>query len=95
MNTTKTRILEMGLRLWCVDPSYVTARRIAKEIDMTHGTVLYHFPRGERSLRDAIAYHSVEQGESRVIAHLIGENHKAVAHLTDAQRLEHLRMARQ
>jgi len=87
---TKLAILEMGLRLWRVDPAYVTARRIARELGMVHGSVAYHFPRGERSLRDAIAYHSVEQGEARVIAWLIAENHKAVAGLTDTQKMEYL-----
>lgn len=90
---TKLSILEMGARLWMVDPAYVTARRIARELGITHGTVNYHFARGERSLRDAIAYHCVEQGEARVIAQLIGMNHKAVAGLDDRQRLEYLRAA--
>lgn len=91
----KRDILDMGLTLWRVDPAYVTARRIARELGIVHGTVFYHFSRGERSLRDAIAYHSVEQGEARVIVHLIAENHKAVAHLSDAQRLEYMRQARE
>ena len=83
----------MGMTLWRVDPAYVTARRIAKELNMSHGSVCYHFPRGERSLKDAIAFHAVAEGESRVIVHLIAGNHKAVAHMDDAQRLEHMRAA--
>ncbi|QWY83123.1 hypothetical protein [Rhizobium phage RHph_X2_24] len=90
---TKLAILETGLRLWRVDPAYVTARRIARELDLTHGAVLYHCRMSERSLRDMVAYHAVEQGEARVIAQLITMQHKAVAHMTDAQRLEHLRAA--
>lgn len=92
-NKTKLEILEMGLRLWRVDPAYVTARRIASELDVVHGTVGYHFANRERSLRDAIAYHAVEQGDERVIAQLIIERHKAVAHLTDTQRSEYLQKA--
>jgi len=91
---TKLAILEIGLRLWRVDPAMVTARRIARELDLTHGAVCYHFRRGERSLKDAIAFHAVEQGEARVIAHLIAGNHKAVTHFTDEQRQEVMRAAR-
>lgn len=91
---TKLSILEMGVRLWRVDPAYVTARRIARELGITHGNIGYHFSRGERSLRDAIAYHAVEQGEARVIVQLIAINHKAAAGLDDQQRLEYMRLAR-
>ena len=92
---TKLSILETGLRLWRVDPSYVSARRIAKELGLTHGAVQHHFRNSEHSMKDAIAYHAVEQGEARVIVHLIAANHKAVAHLDDAQRLEYMRQARE
>ena len=92
MNDTKTRILETGLRLWRADQP-ITARRIARELDLTHGAICYYFSRGDRSLRDAIAYHCVQQGESKVIAALILERHKAVAHMGDMERMEHLRSA--
>lgn len=91
---TKRAILEMGARLWGVDPAYVTARRIAKELNLVHGTVTYHFPAGERPLKNAIAHFAVQEGISRCIAHLIAGNHKAVSHMDDATRLEHLRIAR-
>lgn len=92
---TKLSILETGLRLWRVDPAYVSARRIAKELGLTHGAIQHHFRHSERSLRDAIAFHCVEQGEARVIMHLIAENHKAVAHLDDGQRMEYMKQARE
>lgn len=90
----KRRILEMGLQLWRVDPSYVTARRIASELNMVHSNVLYHFGGHTAALKDAIAFHAVKQGESRVIVSLIAMQHKAIAHLSDAQRLEHMQAAR-
>lgn len=92
---TKLSILETGLRLWRVDPAYVTARRIAKELGLTHGAIQHHFRHSELSMKDAIAYHCVEQGEAKVIVHLIASNHKAVAHLDDGQRMEYMRQARE
>jgi len=89
----KLRILEMGLQLWRANPSYVSARRIAHELGLTHGAVLYHFGHSA-ALIDAIAFHAVKQGESRVIVSLIGMQHKSIGHLSDAQRLEHMRAAR-
>jgi AcrR family transcriptional regulator len=89
----RLRILEMGVQLWRVDPSYVTARRIAHELQMTHSAVLYHFGH-IIALKDAVAYHAVKQGESRVIVHLIAGNHAAVASMSDAERQEHMRLAR-
>lgn len=89
---TKRRreILNMGIRLWLADPSYVTARRIAHELGMTHGAVLYHF-KHSAGLTDALAHYAVQNGESRIIAQLIAQKHKAVAHLSEAQRLDHLK----
>jgi AcrR family transcriptional regulator len=89
----KARILEMGVRLWRVDPSYVSARRIGIELGMTHSAVLYHFGHSA-AMVDAIAAHAVERGESRVIVSLIGMQHKAVASMSDAARLQHMRAAR-
>lgn len=90
---TKRAILEMGARLWGIDPGMVTARRIAKELGMVHGSVTYHFPAGERPLRDAIAHYAVQSGESRCIAHLIAGNHKAVSMMDDTARMEHMKIA--
>lgn len=88
----RREILRMGLQLWCVDPAYVTARKIANELQMTHGNVLHHF-QSSLKLRDAIAYYAVKEGESRVIANLILTKHSAIAHLSEAERLEHLQRA--
>lgn len=89
----KRRILETGLRLWSVDHTSITARRIALEMDLTHGAVLYHFG-GIDALRDAIARFAVEQNDSRVIVHLIASNHAAIAGLSDADRVKHMRAVR-
>lgn len=86
---TKLRILEMGVRLWRagVEP---TARRVAQELEMTHAGVLYHFKANNVSMRDAIAHHAVREGESHVIVELIARKHKAVSHLTDAEKMGHM-----
>lgn len=89
---TKLAILETGLRLWMVDPSYVTARRIADELGITHGAVLYHFA-SSLGLRNAIAVHAVKEGESRVIAHLITIKHRSIEAMPDADRLLHMQHA--
>lgn len=85
----KLRILEMGLTLWRIDPAFVTARRIGSEIGLTHSAVLYHF-KNAVAMKDAIAYHAVRQGESRVIAHLIAARHSSVANMSDADKQRHM-----
>lgn len=90
--TTKIRILETGMALWRAGED-VTGRRIARELDLSHGAVSYYFSRNDRSLRDAVAYYAVEQGDERVIAALVIERHQAVSHMDEATRLEYMRMA--
>jgi len=85
MQDTKLRILETGLRLWRADQP-ITARRIARELDLTHGAVCYHSREWDGGLRDMIAYHAVEQGEAKVIVALIAENHKHVRHMTNEEK---------
>lgn len=91
--TKQLDILEKGLALWRVDPQFVTARRIANELGVVHGSVLYYFRNSQITLRDAIAFHAVEQGDSRVIASLVAMRHPAVNGLTDDQRREHMQIA--
>lgn len=86
----RLRILEMGLQLWRIDPTYVTARRIAHELGMSHQAVLYHF-KHSKGLTDAIAFHAVKQDESRVIVHLIAMKHPTVSHMSDADKLRHMK----
>lgn len=89
-DAVRLRILEMGLTLWRVDPTYVTARRIASELGLTHPTILYHF-KTSAALTNAIAFHAVKQGEARVIVHLIAMKHPAVATMPDVERQAYVR----
>ena len=76
-------ILDIGVKLW---PN-VTAREIARQLDMTHPNISYHF--GDK-LKDAIAAHAVDIGNSRVIAQLIATKHKAVRKLSAIERQRHM-----
>lgn len=83
MNNTKKLILDTGLSLWKENPDSVTARNIARKINMTHGTVGYHFPEGVKS---AVAVYAVEIKEQSIIAQLIVTNHPAIRNISIEQR---------
>lgn len=85
----KKSILDAGVALW---PN-VTARAIAKEIQTSHTKVLYHFC-DIAGLKDAVARHAVETGNSPVIAQLIAVRHPAVARMSDAAAAKHLGLLR-
>ena len=80
---TKRAILEIGVKLW---PD-VTAREIARRLDMSHPVIAYHFG---ADLKDAVAAHAVETGNSRVIAQLIATKHKAVRKMIVLERQKHM-----
>ena len=80
---TREKILKAGVDLW----PHASPTAIARELDMTHPAVLYHFP--DDSLLDAIAEYAVKIGESRVILQLIASRHKAVKKLSVADRVRH------
>lgn len=82
----KDKILEAALGLWCSDPKKMTTRNIAEKINMTHGTVVYHF--GD-TLRDSVAEHAVKRGESRIIVQLMALDHPAIQALTKRERAWH------
>lgn len=84
---TRLKILKKGLKMWEKDPMSVNAHKISQELDIVHGTVLYHFPYG---VRDAIAEYAVEVQNKRVIAHLIIESHPAVKKLAPCERAAYL-----
>lgn len=93
MANIKHDILNTGLVLWRagVEP---TARRIAAELNLAgHASVLHHFQTSAR-LAGALAYHAVEQGESRCIVELIAKKHPAIQSMPDAERLVHLQACR-
>lgn len=93
MSDMKQDILAIGVRLWAagIEPS---ARRIAAEAGLAgHAAVLYHFTTSSR-LRDAVARHAVDTGDSRVIVRLIAEKHPAVCDIPDADRLQHMQACR-
>ncbi len=82
----KAAILDAGMRVW---PD-VSARRIGRELGLTHSAVLYHFD-DSASLKEAIAVHAVEQKNSAIIVELIAQKHSSVVGLSDADRQRHMR----
>lgn len=81
---TKRRILDAGLRVW---PT-LSVRMIGRALGMSHSNVLYYFSDSE-ILRNAIAAHAVECGDSRVIRYLLAEGHAAIAGMSEVDRLAH------
>lgn len=80
---TKTQILETGLKLW---PN-VTASSVAKKLNKSHATILYHF----QDLKNSVAEYAVEKGCMKVIVQLIATNHKVVEKLSEQEKKEILR----
>jgi len=69
VNSTKTKILKAGIKIWKKNPDDVKALTIAKEIGMVHATMLYHFPEvvnGAKTggVKNAVASYAVEIGEA-------------------------------
>lgn len=88
----RREILDTGLKAWASDPTNVTVRYIARQMGVTHGTVMYHFV-SIVELRNAIAEHAVKVGESRVIAQLIATRHPAIADMNEKTRRNHMNAA--
>ena len=77
----KEQILQAGLALW---PN-VTARSIARALDMTHPGVLYHFSTAE-ALSNAVAAYAVRIGDAQIVPQLIVAHHPVVAGMDGAAR---------
>ena len=75
---TKEKILKAGLKLW---PN-VNLYNVGKMANLTPSAVFYHFPDG--TLKDAVAEHAVDVGESRIIIQLLGDNHPAINKISRA-----------
>ncbi len=82
----KSKILDAGIRVW----PEVTARRIGRELNMTHSAVLYHF--GDiKALVEAVSVHAVKVGASAVIVELIAQKHSCVVGMSQAIRQRHMK----
>lgn len=84
----KRKILNAGLKLWRQDPARLTLRNVADAVGVTHPSVLYHF-KEDGGLRDAVAAHAVDRGDSRIIVQLMAMGHAAVKGLSEADRRRH------
>lgn len=82
----REKILNAGVEIW---PD-VTPSNIAKIAKLkSHSVVLYHFKSDE--LKNAVAEHAVNIGNSRVIVQLIAMKHKAVKKLNVRERNKHFK----
>ena len=84
---TKKKILKAGMKLW----PKVTSSGVGKEIEMTHASVLYHFPND--TLKDAVATYAVKKGNSKIIVQLLTEKHPAVEKLSKREKSRHIKNA--
>ena len=89
---TRRKILNAGVKIWLETGGNVTAHNIGAALNMTHSAVLYHY-RSALTLRDAVARHAVEAGNSRVIMHLLAIRHPAIDNLDSEERDRHVRVA--
>lgn len=78
---TRNAILETGLKLW---PN-VTSTTVANALNISHGTVIYHFP----DIKNAVAEYAVKTGNSKVIVQLLATRHRAVKDMPAAERMKH------
>jgi len=80
---TKLKILNAGLRCW---PT-ISSRSVAGACNMTHSAILHHFP-GTGALRESVAKHAVDTGDTRVMRLLICDDHPAILHIEPLERAE-------
>ena len=78
---TREAILKAGLELW---PD-VTPSTIANKLNITHATILYHFP----NVKEAVAQYAVDNDCSKVIVQMLATNHKLVKDMPASERLRH------
>lgn len=78
---TRKAILETGLKLW---PN-VTPTSVAGALNISHGTVIYHFP----DVKNAVAEYAVETGNSRIIVQLLAMKHRSVKDMNAVERIKH------
>lgn len=91
MSEVRTAILRAGMKLWREgNESNVSARRIAAVVGLTHAGVLYWFPGGAASMRDAVARAAVAAGDPVIIPKLIVAGHAAVADMPATDRMRWL-----
>jgi len=82
---TRERILKAGVELW---PD-VTLQAVADKVGLTHPAILHHFP--QNTLKDAVAEHAVETGDSNVIVQLFASTHPATAKMTESELAAHFK----
>lgn len=86
---TRESIILIGLQVWRENPDRVNMSRVASRIGITHAGIAYHFVNTD-TMKDAIADHAVRVRDPIVIADLIVKQHRAVANMPEAERMQYL-----
>lgn len=84
MKDIKSRVLKIAVEQWPV----LSVRSIAREADVSHSSILYHFG-NQDGLRDAIISYALATGNSRIIVQLIAQNDPSVSDLSEAVKNQH------
>lgn len=86
---SKQKILDAGVAIWA-SGRQPTVQAIADMLSASRPGVVYHFGTAH-GLREAVARHAVQCGDSRVITQLVAIGHHSVASMSEAERVSHLR----
>lgn len=86
-DTIREEILEAGLKLWRIDPSEITTRKIGQLVGRSNVAVFRLFPNG---LKKAIAEYGIQKQDSVVIVSLILTNDPLVTGMTRKEKEKHL-----
>lgn len=87
MKSTRDKILDAGVALW----PHVSPSSVAREMGLnSHVNVLYYF-KTTQALKDAVAQHAVDTGNSKVIVQLLAVGHTVVSKMRPTDRARHLK----
>lgn len=85
MNKVKQNALNAGIRAW----PHITVRSIARECEVAHTAILYHFKTLEQ-LKNAIATYAIDTHNTAVVLQLITADHPLAKTLTPNERAVYL-----
>ena len=85
MRTNKTEILKIACDMWRENRSIPTVRALADRLNVSHGSVLYHW-KSIGLLHNAMALYAVTEQDKVLLSILVVTNHPAVSLFSEAER---------